>query len=98
MRKLLKYASRTLLALLSILLAGIALLYVPTVQEFALHKAVGPVSKALGMELSVGGLRLAFPLRLAVEQVRLIDRSDTLVDCGRIRLDVDPWRPATGTP
>lgn len=91
MRKVLKYAFRTLLVLLSLPLICIVLLYVPTVQEFALHKAVGPVSKALGMELSVGGLRLAFPLRLAVEQVRLIDRSDTLVDCGRIRLDVDPW-------
>lgn len=90
MRKVLKYAFRTLLVLLSLPLICIVLLYVPTVQEFALHKAVGPVSKALGMELSVGGLRLAFPLRLTVEQVRLIDRSDTLVDCGRIRLDVDP--------
>lgn len=69
----------------------IGLLYVPGVQDFACRKAVGPISRALGMELSVGKLRLGFPLRLAIEEIRLTEGADTLVDCGEVRLEVDPW-------
>ena len=91
MRKLLKYTFRILFALLLLLATGCVLLYIPAVQEFARQKALGPLSKALGMELSIGNIRLRFPLRLAVEQIRLVDRADTLVDCGRISLEVEPW-------
>lgn len=91
MRKFLKYTGWSLLAVVATLFVVIGLLYVPWVQDFARRKAVKPLSKALGMELSVGSLRLGFPLRLAVGEVRLIDRGDTLVDCGRLTLDVDPW-------
>lgn len=90
-RKFLKYTGWSLLAVVATLFVVIGLLYVPGVQNLARRKAVKPLSKALGMELSVGSLRLGFPLRLAVGEVRLIDRGDTLVDCGRLTLDVDPW-------
>ena len=82
---------RGVLALLAILLIVPALLYVPAVQEFARRQAVKAGSQALGMQLSIGRIRLAFPLRLDVAQIRLVDRTDTLVDCGRIALDIDPW-------
>lgn len=91
MRKILKYTCRVLLALVVLLFAAIALLYVPAVQEFARRKAAGPLSKALGMELSVGRLRLGFPLRLTIEEIRLVDAADTLLDCGRFAVEIDPW-------
>ena len=91
LKKILKYTLRTLLVLLLVLLLIPALLYIPAVQDFVRGKAVGYASEALGMELSVGRLRLAFPLRLTVENTLLVDRADTLVDCRRLTLDVALW-------
>lgn len=91
LRKILKYTFGTLFVILLVLLLAVASLYIPAVQDFIRKKAVGYASGALGMELSVGRLRLAFPLRLSVENTLLIDKADTLVDCGRLALDVAPW-------
>ena len=91
MKKFLKYTLRTLLALILLLFCCLALLSLPAVQELARRKALGPLSKSLGLEISVERFRLRFPLRLAAEQIRILDRSDTLVDCGRIALEVELW-------
>lgn len=91
LRKILKYTFGTLLVILLVLLLAVASLYIPAVQDFIRKKAVGYASGALGMELSVGRLHLAFPLRLSVENTLLVDKADTLVDCGRLALDVAPW-------
>ena len=91
LRKIVKYTLRTLIVILLAVLLAPALLYVPAVQDFIRGKAVGYASEALGMDLSVGRIRLAFPLRLTVEETLLIDRADTLVDCGRLSLDVALW-------
>lgn len=91
LRKIIKYTLRTLIVILLAVLLAPALLYVPAVQDFIRGKAVGYASEALGMDLSVGRIRLAFPLRLTVEETLLIDRADTLVDCGRLSLDVALW-------
>ena len=91
MKKILKHTLRGLCALVAMLIAFVALLYLPAVQDFARRKAVGPLSKALGMELTVGQLDLRFPLRLSLGQILLTDRADTLVDCERIALEVKLW-------
>ena len=91
LRKIVKYTLRTLIFILLAVLLAPTLLYVPAVQDFIRGKAVGYASEALGMDLSVGRIRLAFPLRLTVEETLLIDRADTLVDCGRLSLDVALW-------
>lgn len=97
MRKIFKHTFRLLLALVGVGVAGIALLYVPGVQDFALRKALGPVSKSLGMELTVERLRLQFPLHLTIEGIRIVGNdaasgeADTLADCRSFVLDVDPW-------
>lgn len=91
LKKILKYTLRTLLIVLIVLLSVPALLYIPPVQDFVRDKAVVYTSRALGMELSVGRIRLSFPLRLSVENTLLVDRADTLVDCGRASLDVALW-------
>ncbi len=91
LKKIVKYTLRTLLVILLVALLIPALLYVPAVQDFIRGKAVGYASEALGMDLSIGRIRLAFPLRLTVEETLLVDRTDTLVDCGRLSLDVALW-------
>ena len=91
LKKIVKYTLRTLLVVLLLVLLIPALLYIPAVQDFIRGKAVGYASEALGMELSVGRIRLAFPLRLTVEETLLVDRSDTLVDCGKLSVDVALW-------
>ena len=91
MKKFLKYTLRGVLAIVLLLFCCLGLLYVPAVQELARRKALGPLSKSLGLEISVERFRLRFPLRLAAEQIRILDCSDTLVDCGRIALEVNPW-------
>ena len=91
MKKILKYTLRGVLAIVLLLLLGIASLYVPAVQKALVRKAERVVSKAVGMELSIERFRLRFPLRIDIAQIRLVDRIDTLVDCGRIALEVDPW-------
>lgn len=97
MRKILRHTLRLLLAAVVLMAAVIALLYVPGVQDYALRRALGPVSESLGMELSIRRLRLRFPLRLTVEGIRLVrpddaaGDADTLIDCRSMALDVDPW-------
>ena len=91
LKKIVKYTLRTLLVVLLLVLLIPALLYIPAVQDFIRGKAVGYASGALGMELSVGRIRLAFPLRLTVEETLLVDRADTLVDCGKLSVDVALW-------
>ena len=91
LKKIVKYTLRTLLVVLLLVLLIPALLYIPAVQDFIRGKAVGYASGALGMELSVGRIRLAFPLRLTVEETLLVDRTDTLVDCGKLSVDVALW-------
>lgn len=91
LKKIVKYTLRTLLVVLLLVLLIPALFYIPAVQDFIRGKAVGYASEALGMELSVGRIRLAFPLRLTVEETLLVDRADTLVDCGKLSVDVALW-------
>lgn len=53
--------------------------------------AVAYASRTLGMEVSVERIRLAFPLRLTVDNTLLADRTDTLLRCGRLSLDAALW-------
>ena len=54
---------------LLVLLLVPALLYVPAVQDLARRRAVAYASRTLGMEVSVERIRLAFPLRLTVDNL-----------------------------
>lgn len=91
LKKIMKHTLRTLAVLLLAVLLLPALLYVPAVQDLVRRKAAAYASQALGMELSVERLRLAFPLRLTVEGTLLRDGADTLLRCGRLSLDAALW-------
>ena len=91
LKKILKYTLRTLLVVLLVLLLVPALLYVPAVQDLVRRRAVAYASRTLGMEVSVESIRLAFPLRLTVDNTLLADGADTLLRCGRLSLDAALW-------
>ena len=90
LKKILKYTRRALLAVLLLLLLLPALCYIPGIQELIRREAERQAARTLGMELSIGRIRLAFPLRLTVTETRLVERGDTLLSCGRLALDVSP--------
>lgn len=89
-RRFVKYTLRTLLVLVALLVLLPASLYIPAVQDFVRARAGAWASESLGMGLSIGRVRLAFPLRLSAGDVLLTGRSDTLVRCGSLALDVMP--------
>lgn len=91
LKKIMKHTLRTLAVLLLAVLLLPTLLYVPAVKDLVRRKAAAYASQALGMELSVARLRLAFPLRLTVEGTLLRDGADTLLRCGRLSLDAALW-------
>lgn len=80
-----------LLTPLILLLTLSLLLYVPSVQQWAVRNAVRELSKSTGMDVSVGLLRLDFPVRLRLEKVLMIKPNrDTLLAAHMLRVQVDP--------
>jgi len=89
--------------LLGILLAPIllfvvlaVLLYLPPVQNWAVDKVAAIASEKTGMQISVGHVRLAFPLDLAIDQFRMLQPSttegtDTIADVEHMIVDVQLW-------
>ena len=90
LRKILKYALRALIVLLLLPFLVGGLLYIPGIQHAIRRQAEVQVARHLGMELSIGRIRLTFPLRLVVAQTLLVDRGDTLLGCERLAVDVAP--------
>ncbi|MBO4790388.1 MAG: hypothetical protein J5492_05175, partial [Oxalobacter sp.] len=83
--------------LLFLLLA--VLLYLPPVQNWAVKQVAAIAKEKTGMEISVGHVRLEFPLNLGVDDVRVIQPNDslpqvkdTVADIGRMVVNVQ-WRP-----
>ena len=71
-----------LVALLSILL------YIPFVQDFAVRQATTYASEATGMRISIGQIRLSFPLDLKIRDVQAIHQADTLLRLDRLSLRI----------
>ena len=53
-------------------------LYLPPVQKWAVDRASEYASRETGMEISVGGVHLAFPLDLSLEDVKCLRQNDSL--------------------
>ena len=62
--------------ILGLALAG--LLYVPPVQQWAAQKVVAVASEETGMDISVGRVRLRWPLRLGVSDFCAMNAGDTV--------------------
>lgn len=64
------------------------LIYIPPVQNFVVHRVSEHVSKSMGIDFSVGEVRLAFPLDLALHRTTAIEKGDTLLDARSMRVHV----------
>ena len=66
-----------------------ALLYVPAVQNFVKDIALKEVKKSTGMDISIGYLRLKFPLNLQLHDVAVVEATgDTMATVGVAGVDV----------
>ena len=78
--------------LLFLLLA--ILLYLPPVQQFAVHKASEIASRSTGLNIGVGRLDLRFPLDLLVRDVFAVEpeTNDTLLSLERLKVELRLWK------
>jgi hypothetical protein len=88
MRKILKWTGIVLSIPIALVLLLSVLLYIPFVQDFAVRTATEYASEATGMEIHISRIRLHFPLNLVVKDVQVISEADTLLDVGRLQVDV----------
>lgn len=54
------------------------LFYFPPFQNWAVRQATAYASERMGLDISIGHVRLAFPLDLAIEQVKVFEPNDSL--------------------
>ena len=78
MKKPVKIALWTLLTPIVLLLLLVALFYFPPFQNWMVKKVAAIASEKTGMEIAVDHVRLAFPLDLAVDGVKVLRQNDSL--------------------
>ena len=95
MKRVLTWVGIVLLTPIFLLLLLAALLYLPPVQNWAVKQVSTYASSQTGMDISVDYVRLAFPLDLSIEGVRIIDchssstmACDTIADVEHVVVDV----------
>ncbi len=87
-KKLLKWLLWLVLSPIILFLVLAILVYIPPVQDFIVQRVAASLSSSMNMDVAVGHVRLAFPLDLAVHEVSLAEKGDTLVAVRSLRLDV----------
>ena len=87
-KKALKWLGITVATPIALFLLLAILLYIPPVQNFAVHQVANYLSGNLGMDVRIDKVRLAFPLDLAVHQMTAVEKGDTLLNADRLRLNV----------
>ena len=93
MAKWIKRTVKTcLLAPAGAVVAASVLLYVPAVQNVVLKAVLRHVSDRVGMEITVGHVRLSYPLDLTLRDVSVRDSvCDTLLNVRGLLVNVRPW-------
>ena len=93
MAKWIKRTVKTcLLAPVGAVAVGAVLLYVPPVQNAVLKVVLRHVSERVGMEITVGHVRLSYPLDLTLRDVSVRDSvCDTLLNVRGLSVSVRPW-------
>lgn len=87
-KKALKWLGITVATPIALFLLLAILLYIPPVQNFAVHQVANYLSDNLGMDVRIDKVRLAFPLDLAVHHMTAVEKGDTLLNADRLRLNV----------
>lgn len=84
-----KIAAAVVLTPIALFLLLAILIYTPPVQRFAVRQAAEMLSESTGLNVSVGEVRLAFPLDLNLGNVLATDaEKDTILDARELYLDV----------
>ena len=87
-KKALKWLGIAVATPIALFLLLAILLYIPPVQNFAVHQVANYLSDNLGMDVRIDKVRLAFPLDLAVHHMTAVEKGDTLLNADRLRLNV----------
>lgn len=87
-KKILKWLGIIVATPIVLFLLLAILIYIPPIQNFAVHRVASSLSESMGMDIRVEKVRLAFPLDLAVHNVLAIEKGDTLLDMKRLRLNI----------
>jgi len=88
MKKRLKYIAIAAVVAVVAILALPLLIYVPPVQRWLVRQATEIASEQTGMDITIEGVDLSFPLDLSLEGVLVKQEGDTLADIGRAVVDV----------
>ncbi len=88
MKKILKWLIVAALTPPLLILIMAALLYLPPVQNWVADRVAAVASEKTGMDISVGTVRLEWPLDLGIDDFRVIHEGDTLADVGHLTVDV----------
>lgn len=98
MKKIFLWIGAILLTPVLLFVILTVLLYLPPVQQWAVGKATAYASRETGMDISVGRIKLVFPLDLGVDDIlvtqpsdSLPQRRDTIADISRVVVDVRLW-------
>ncbi len=87
-KKILRVILIAIGAVVALFLLLAVALYIPPVQNFAVHKVAEYASQKTGMTLRVERVRLAFPLDLALLNTFASQKGDTVVDARSVRVNV----------
>lgn len=78
LKKAIRYTGIAVAVPVVVVIALSLLLYFPPFQNWAVSKATAIASEKTGMSISVGHVRLAFPLDLALDDVRAFEQNDSI--------------------
>ena len=73
-----------------IMLLAIVLLYIPSIQRYAIEKIGRIVAEESGYNLNIGTFRLHFPLSFSINNYTLTEKSDTLLQGRELRANINP--------
>lgn len=91
----LKWAGRIVVALVLMITALVAILYIPGVLNTIASRVLPAVEESTGMHIQVDDIRLRWPLRLSLERALITQRGDTMLMAREARVSVNPlalWR------
>ena len=98
MKRPLKWAAIAVLVPPAVVLLLALALYLPPVQQWAARRACEYASEKTGMQISVGRVKIDFPLDIGLDDVKVIKEmpalgvdADTIADIGHVRADVAFW-------
>lgn len=86
--KILKRMAGTALAVIGAFLFLASLLYLPPVQTLIKNRAAALISQETGMCVTIGKVRLSFPLDLLVGDIVATQDADTVVAAGQLLIDI----------